>query len=428
MIGEGKLAMNTMMENQAGYDTPSPRRLLQRRLARHWKEQWGIIRTAADWTVFLYLIIPGALLGGRYYYGFWNEPLPKWTMLLPYALLPALLALLMQGGILLLLHEGDLLFLRQRKEWLRTVIRGGIEYSLAVTALKITAGFLILLPFLVRAYGLSGADTGALLALSLCCGTCVKLLAHMVRVQKQGWRRWLWMLLASWLPCGLFIRAAAAWSVHPALLLLAAAGYAVVAAAALRARLRLHGTFLGDVREDFKQRMKIAGLLLRGVIDKPRPTRHKPWIFRKSRPLLRSVTPESRLADASIKAFVRNPGHFKLYLQFTGVGAIAILIVPGMLKWAVCIVLVLLMASWLVSYWKVFSSEEFIALLPFAKERKADAGSRAVPILLLPFSLLCSAAAAIPLYGWWGLAVFIPAGAVIGIMAARVFTAFRLAR
>ncbi|RQW09027.1 ABC transporter permease [Paenibacillus rhizophilus] len=428
MMGEEKLAMNNPIEGRHGYDTPAPRRLLRRRLGHHWKEQWGIIRTAADWTVFLYILIPGGLLGGRYYYGFWNEPLPTWSTLLPYALLPALLALLMQGGILLLMHEGDLLFLRQRKEWMRTVMLGGILYSLSVTALKITAGFLILLPFLVRGYGLSGAGAGALLALSLCCGTCVKLLTHNVRVQKQGWRRWLWMLLAAWLPCGLYIRAAAVWSVHPALLLLAAAVYAAVAAAALRARLALRGTFLGDVREDFKQRMKIAGLLLRGVIDKPRPTRHKPWTFRKSRPLLRPGTPESRLAGASIKAFIRNPGHFKLYLQFTGVGAIAILIVPGMLKWAVCIVLVLLMASWLVSYWKVFSSEEFIALLPFGKDQKADAGSRAVPILILPFSVLCSAAASVPLYGWWGLAVFIPAGAVIGIMAARVFTALRLAR
>ncbi|MDT3428470.1 ABC-2 type transport system permease protein [Paenibacillus forsythiae] len=420
--------MNNLAERRTGYDTPDPGRLLRMRLVQHWKEQLGIIRTAADWTVFLYILIPGALLGGRYYYGFWKEPLPAWIHLLPYAVLPALLALLMQGGMLLLLHEGDLLFLRQRKEWIRTIMLGGILYSLSVTVLKIAAGFLILLPFLVRGYGLSESGAGALLVLSLCCGTCIKLLAHNVRVQKQGWRRWLWLLLAAWLPSGLYIRAAIAWSAHPALLLLAAAVYAAVAAAGLRARLVLRGTFLGDVREDFKQRMKIAGLLLRGVIDKPRPTRHKPWIFRKSQTLLRFGSPESRLAGASIKAFIRNPGHFKLYLQFSGVSAAAILIVPGMLKWAVCIVMVFLMASWLVSYWKVFAGEEFIALLPFTKERKADAGSLAVPILLLPFSLLCAAVASILLYGWWGLAVFIPAGAAIGIMAARVFTAFRLAR
>ncbi|AIQ11116.1 ABC transporter permease [Paenibacillus durus] len=420
--------MSNLDETRRGYDIRTPGSLLRRRLGHHWKEQWGIIRTAADWTVFLYILIPGGLLGGRFYYGFWNEPLPAWVTLLPYAVLPALLAFLMQGGILLLLHEGDLLFLRQRKNWIRTVMLGGILYSLLVTALKITAGFLLLLPFLVRGYGLSGMGAGALLVLSLCCGTCVKLLAHNVKVQKQGWRRWLWMLLAAWLPSGLYIRAAVAWSAHPALLLLAAAVYAAVAAAGLRSRLALRGTFLGDVREDFKQRMKIAGLLLRGVIDKPRPTRHKPWIFRKSRPLLRPSSPESRLAGASIKAFIRNPGHLKLYLQFSGVGAVAVLIVPGMLKWAICVVLVFLMASWLVSYWKVFAGDEFIALLPFSKDRKADAGSLAVPILLLPFSILCAAVVSMPLYGWWGLAVFIPAGAAIGIMAARVFTAFRLAR
>lgn len=411
-----------------GFQTPSPASLLRLRLLHHWKEQIGIIRTAADWTVFLYILIPGALLGGRYYYGFWHDPLPDWVSLVPYSVLPALLALLMQGGLVLLLHEADLLFLRQRPNWIRKVMIGGILYSLAVTAVMLCAGFLILLPFLIRGYGLSGSGAAALLVLSLACGCCVKLLAHHVRVRKQGWRRWLWRMAASVLPSALFVRLAWMWHASPGLLLLAAALYAAAAALALRSRLLLRSTFLADVREDFKQRMKIAGLMLRGVIDKPRPTRHKPWIFRKSRPLRRAFTPESRLADASIKAFVRNPGHLKLYLQFAGVSAVAILLIPGVLKWMVCIVLVHLMAYWLISYWKLFVQDEYISLLPVGKERKAEAAGLALPVLIAPFALFNAACAAIPLYGWWGLLVFIPAGGLIGMAAVRVFSAVRIER
>lgn len=410
-----------------GYRVPSPASLLRLRLTHHWKEQLAIIRTAADWTVLLYILIPGLLLGGRYYYGFWHDPLPAWVGVMPYAMFPAILALLMQGGIVLLLHEGDLLFLRQHPKWLRTVMRGGILYSLTVTGLMLAAGFLVLLPFMVRGYGISGLQALALLVLSLCCGACVKLLKHHARVRKTGWRRWLWLTAAA-LPSVLFIRLAWLFSASTGLLLLAAAVYAAGAVLAYRSRMSLSGTFLGDVREDFKQRMKIAGLLLRGVIDKPRPTRHKPWIFRRSRPLLRTYSPESRLADASIKAFVRNPGHLKLYLQFTGVSIIAILMVPSFLKWIICIVLTVLMAYWLLSFWKLFAADDFIAMLPLDKEQKADAGTLAVPLLISPFSILLAACVCLPLYGWWGLVSFIPAGIVLGLIASRMFAAIRLSR
>lgn len=52
---------------------------------------------------------------------------------------------------MLLLQEGDLLFLRQRQNWISTILKGGMVYSLAVTALKMAAVYVILLPFLIAA-------------------------------------------------------------------------------------------------------------------------------------------------------------------------------------------------------------------------------------------------------------------------------------
>ncbi|MEK5034876.1 ABC transporter permease [Paenibacillus sp. FSL R7-0302] len=408
---------------------PAARNLLRRRLFSHFREQTAIIRTAVDWTVLLYILIPGGLLGGRFYYGYWNGNLPGWFSHVPFVVVPSLLAILLAtGGIVLLLQEGDLLFLRQRQNWISTILKGGMVYSLAVTALKMAAVYVILLPFLIRGYDLSAASAYGLLALTITCSWAVKLLGHIVKVQRQGFRRRLWLILAVAVPCGIYLRLALFWKDSPALLFLAAAAYAVVTVLAFRARLRLRGTFMNDVREDYKQRMRIAAILLRRVLDKPRPTRYKPWIFRKSQPLLASKLPESRFAAAGMKALLRNPAHLKLYLQFTGVSLIAIFIVPVVLKWLLYIVLTSMMAYWLTSFWNLFSGDDYIGILPFTKVQKADAGSKAMPILLMPFAVLCSAVLCMPAYGWWGLLIFIPVGAAAGIWIGRIFSVIRFAR
>jgi len=408
---------------------PTSQKLFRRRLLSHWREQISMIRVAADWTVLLYLIIPGGLLGGRFYFGFWNGDLPGWFAAMPFLLLPALLAILIStGGLLTLLQEGDLMFLRQRQSWINTIVLRGIIYSLAVTTIKIAFVYMLLLPFIMRGYGLTGTEALSLLILTLACSWCVKLLGHIVRVQRQGWRRWLWQIPAIALPCGIYIRIAPFWSTHPALLWLAACVYAAGAIMAILYRLRLRGTFMNDVREDYKQRMKIASVMLRGVLDKPRPTRHKPWIFRKSQPLLSSKQPESRLAAAAFKALVRNPGHLKLYLQFTGISLVAIFIVPAMLKWLVFIILSALMAYWMSSFWGVFAGDDYIGILPFSKEQKAEAGAFALPVMIAPFAIAGSAVVCISNYGWWGVLLFIPLGIAAGFIISRLFSAIRFGR
>ncbi|WNS41670.1 ABC transporter permease [Paenibacillus sp. MMS20-IR301] len=416
-----------MSRNSFAFSTAGS--LFRRRLASHFREQTTIIRTAVDWTVLLYIIIPGGLLGGRFYYGFWKGELPAWISSVPFMAAPILLALLLAtGGIVLLLQEGDLLFLRQRQDWISTIIARGMLYSLIVTSLKMAAAYAVLLPFLIKGYGISAAGAYGLLALTVTSSWCIKLLAHLVKVQRQGFRRWLWLIPAVTVSCGIYLRVAVVYKDSPLQLFAVAAGFAAVAAAAFRARLQLRGTFINDVREDYKQRMKIAAIMLRGVLDKPRPTRYKPWIFRKSQPLLAAKEPESRFAAAAIKGLLRNPAHFKLYLQFTGVALIAILIVPTVLKWLLFAVLTALMAYWLSSFWLLFSGDDYIGILPFTKGQKADAGSKAMPILLMPFAVLCAAAVCIPAYSWWGLLLFVPVGAAAAYGIANVFSAMRFAR
>jgi ABC-2 type transport system permease protein len=118
----------------------------------------------------------------------------------------------------------------------------------------------------------------------------------------------------------------------------------------------------------------------------------------------------------------------KLYLAFTAVSAVAILIIPSGFKWLGFVVLTSLMTFWLFSFWSLFVGDDYIGILPFTKEQKAEAGMHAVPILLLPFTMISSALICLSLYGWWGLILFIPVGYMVGLFISRIFGTFRLGK
>lgn len=411
---------------QADYATPGARRLFALRLRSHVRSQWAAIRLVADWTVLLYLIIPGLLIGGRIYFEYWTGALPAWSDYLPFALVPGLFFLSVQGGALLFVQEADLLFLRQRLGWLKPVMLRGLAYSIAVTAAKPVLLWALALPWLTKVFGLSYGENGLLLALTFAAACAVKLAMHLLRVTYRGRRRWLRQTPVFALLGGLYFQAALRLQDAPGWTAAAIAVFAAAAFALLRLRIGLIGTFMNDVREDQKQRMRLTGLLLSQSIEKPRPTRHKPWIFRRSQPLLRSRTPEGRLAASGIKAMIRHPSYLKLYLQFTGVSLAAVWISPVWLKWALLAVLSLLLSYWLVSFWLTFTEDDFIRLLPFTKEQSGAAGSQAILLLQLPHGLLTAAAVCLPAFGWWGLLAFLPAGAGAALLASRLFGAIKL--
>ncbi|CAH8705649.1 hypothetical protein [Paenibacillus thiaminolyticus] len=53
-----------------------PWRLAQYRWRTNAEYQWKALRSALDWTVWLYIAIPALLLGIKFYYDWWTLPLP----------------------------------------------------------------------------------------------------------------------------------------------------------------------------------------------------------------------------------------------------------------------------------------------------------------------------------------------------------------
>ncbi|MGN7360764.1 ABC transporter permease [Paenibacillus sp. SAF-054] len=410
---------NDIGRNNKGYQFPDPASLFRRRLKSHIRDRVNVVRSIVDdWTVLLYILIPGLLLGGRLYYGLWRHPLPEWAASLPFALMPALLLIVASmGSILLLVHEADVLFMIQRRSWMQGVMIRSSLYSMAAAALKTSIGYLILLPFLVRQFHQDVPSVFGLLMFTITFEWVLMWSKHLIAVQTRGWKRWLLFVPFAFVASALYGAFAVWFRQEPVILALGAIVLAAVTLILLIARLRLRGTFMIDVQEDLKNRTELTSLALSQAVDKPRRIRKKTWVFRRSGSVFRSTEPSKRIAGAMIKTLLRYPKQLMLYAQYAGISAVVLLTVPSGVNMVAFAALHMLLVFWLFLQWFSFRQDAFVSLLPWSYEQNAKSSLIAVRALLLPFAVLASAAL---LFGA-GVSVWI---AVIGIIPLSAVTAW----
>jgi ABC-2 type transport system permease protein len=403
------------------------RRLFIRRWRDRFREKLGVLKFTFDWTILLYLGIPGLLLGGRAYYGLWREELPVWMAQLPYPVIPVLLLLFLysSGGISFYIEAADVLFLRQRPRWIKGIMLRGLVASAAVQAVVLAVAVGMLSPLLVRVYGMSWTEIAGLSAVAFAVKLVQMLIQQLLGVLTAGWRQLLLRSLAySGLGAAFGAWAVWAWTAAAAG---GANGLAIAVALPVLAllagtlgwlRFRLRGRFDAEVREEERQRTRLTALLLASAVERPkapRPGGSKPWLFRRWRRLTRSRQPEARVAEALVKAFFRG-SEWKLYAQMTLAGLAAVVLPPyPAVNLIVYAALLLLLLYWLGGHRRAFFERELMAILPLEESLEYRSAAPAMTMLLLPAVVVLTAALGAKLFPpLWGL----PAGAVCGVLIA----------
>jgi len=389
------------MKPRGDYQFTGAGDLFGRRLREYIRSQTSVFRSISDWTVWLYLLIPGVLLSARLYYGLWVEGLPIFSQALPAGIFPSLMLLIIyRASILLFVQEGDVLFIRMAKRFMSGIMLRGAIYSMMMIGIMITLGFVVLLPFLVQRLDMSTVEATSYLILSIMTGWTVAWIRHLVSVNYLGWRRTLLLIPTVGVLCFLYTQVSLLWMDEPRWLMMVSLLLVFTVILLIRVRLKMQGTFMNDVQEDNKLRIRFTSLMLTQAVDKPRATRTKTWVFRSSPYLYRSRSAERRLAGASVKALFRNSQQCILYLQFTGVCLLAIIWPPFLIKCLLLLSTYILFTYWHYRYWVSFLNDDWIGLLPWSEEITSEARVVAIRTMLLPFAVIISIAFSL---SWLGL-------------------------
>jgi len=340
----------------------TPVRLLLSRIARFWREQIKIWKTVGDWTVLLYIVVPGLWIFGGIWLEMLREP-PGWLRALPPELAIVLFVILLfTGRLRTFLEEADVLILLQRQRWIRTLKLGGAVYTLAAQAVTTALLFTVLLPWLRLHEDFDAAGLALWAVFTLACRLLTATVVRLAASRLRGWR--LWMADAA-LGCALIAFYAApvltadnSHAVMGACCAIAFAGWAAAVVLTVRRR----GGYEADLAAELGARTASANLLLATVVEKkPKPMWRRPVVFPRSGRLLRASDPGAVLAEMRIKAFLRQLRHLGQGFRLLGIPTAALISVPGWLSLILAAVLMMLVASWLQREWREWADEPFIA-------------------------------------------------------------------
>ena len=382
----------------------NPQQLFARRLRRYATEQYQVWRSALDWTVLLYLLVPAILIGGGTYREIWLSP-PSWLLELSWWWYPVVLLLpLILGRLRTFQEEADILFLAQQQHWLRRIVGLGMIYTIVVQSITVLLLHLLMLPYLVQGLGLTWETllicAGWTVALRLLCTLAVNLADG----RWTGWRRYTVdaLLLLALLP--LYVYGMRQWMSQPVWAgLLGIAAVAVVLVWLIRRKLASRSSLFADIASERDARLASTELLLSQASPPKRIGRLKqPLVLRRSQRLFRRSDAGTMLAELYIKSVLRQFGYVRLNLGFFSVSITAVVLTPLWLGLALLVVLPLMAGSWQRAQWKHWFDEEFVRHFRWTDEQAAQALETSKFWLLLPGVLVLGLIAGFSLIGWWG--------------------------
>lgn len=361
------------------------RKLFFKRYKTELMYQAGVIRSVLDWTIWVYMVIPGLVIGGFMYVEAWQEPpagIPSALVIL------ALLLTAIGGNLRTMLEEPDLLFLLQQKGILRQMKRHAYINSI-IQALGATALFFgLALPLLSIKYTMVPFEIGALFMAIF----AVKM--SVLTLKKRIVNR--------------YIRFAVILAVITAaavLLLRHPAGMNGIFGTIIVILLHVYNwsgtgsthSFFRDIEIEAAERRKWTGMILHfspEVENLPSRQKKRPILFPYSERIFNKRTPENGLLELVLKSFFRNWNEVGSVLQMTSITFFAIAAMPLLFKWGIYLAFLLFLNIWLDSSYKRLAESPFFQVVPYDQEIKYTVWLRFRKIIITPLAVLLGLLAA----------------------------------
>ena len=355
------------------------RKLFFKRYKTELKYQAGVIRSVLDWTIWVYMVIPGLVIGGFMYAEAWQEPpggIPLWLVI------AALLLTSIGGNIRTMLEEPDLLFLLQQRGILRQMKRHAYIHSI-IQALCATALFIVLaLPLLSQKYMMAPFKIGALFISIF--AVKISVLTIKKRIVNRYFR-FAVILVA--------LLAAAAFLLR---LPFGVNGIFGTILAVLLLLYNWSGTgsnhsFFRDIEIEAAEWRKWTGMILHfspEVENLPSRQKKRPILFPYSERIFNKRSPENGLLEIVLKSFFRNWNEVGSVLQMTSITCFAFVAMPLLFKWGIYLAFLLFLNIWLESSFKRLTESPFFQAVPYDQDIKYSVWPRFRKIIIIPLAIL----------------------------------------
>ncbi len=396
-------------------------KLFWQRLASDWKYQYEAWKTAVDWVVALYIVIPFLGIFIYEYLGWWRE-MPSWLI---YVNLNAFLGIVFMftwlGTTRIFLEEADQLFLLQKKAWIHQLIKLCLGYTIGYNVLISTFLFLILAPFLLH-YGVSPREIVWMTLFTIVFKTCMGIAKQFVELRFMGWIQNL-VRTVLLIMAGVYWRQSVYYLMsHSVLYYVSLIVLSGVLVLLLFRRVTLRGTFFLDVVREKNARLRLVKLLLQNLgtyEKKPMFTRKRPLFFRSSNLLFKKRNPVNGLVEMFLKAESRDEKDVTAYFKMLGTSVVAMILFPADYGWLLWVVFSLMITGFIGVLWRAAMNNPFVCLFPWLSETKVPAARKSIFLMALPGQIFLGLVVAIRTQAWLGGLVMVPIAILIGYYSAK---------
>jgi ABC-2 type transport system permease protein len=328
------------------------------RMLRDWRFQLKAFRAVADWTIWLYFIIPGSVIFLFIYRSWWTEPAPGWIDWMPISLLFIGGSLFSWGGSFRSYSdEADKVFLMKKENLFLKVKKWGFFYSIFYQALVSLLAFVILLPFMIKQNQLTWMQAFHFFLYSVGLKYFLIYVKFQLKKIKAKTIRIINTIILFVVFSYFSIFISALWISKQYVILFSISLLLGLAGIYLYYPLLKRNSLfeLGlAMEQDEKQKMVNLIYQMSFEIEKPKVySQNRPWLFRNSTLVFKNRTKKNGFLELFMKIFIRNSSYVVTYFQISSVTAAALVIVPPI--WIKAIIFggfLFMMWVWLEGTWE----------------------------------------------------------------------------
>lgn len=344
--------------------------------------QRKVLGTVIDWTVWVYVFLPFAVMAMLLYIDVWQHTSTYWLEPLPPRLMISFILLVSFGGrFRSYMQEADQLFLLDRNNLYRGLRMFAFGYSMLQLSLTTVVILLVFLPWLIQ---LAGLSPNQLVYLSIFLLAFRVLISTIRKVLSGPVKRLLVVSVLYGVTATLLF-----YLSLDIRLLIGAVGLILLCVGYMKRVVQSKHYFYEEVNAENKERSRYAKFILGAASNVEKaPIRFgkRPLFLRKSRRLFQTVSPENGLLELLVKGFLRHSVYFNSYLRIVVVTMSAIVIIPVSMKWLMFLLFVLFLNynSWLKGLYEKMLDQQFFSIIPVTESVREHVWLRFKRLLMIP--------------------------------------------
>ncbi|MED0971113.1 ABC transporter permease [Bacillus paramycoides] len=335
-----------------------------KRLRHELQRKWKSIRSVADWTVALYIIIPALIFMGIYYRSLWMKELSmEETVYFGLGLL-AFYFVTFSRGVRSFFEQADSLFLISYPNHMQRLMKFGMIYTFIRIAITNVIVVFIMLPLLMKSMGATIIQIVLFWIFFTVFRFMLSLLMRFINVRVG--KRWvLWIIKNVLFSFGLIFFGISLFFIYknPLFSILFIGLAALLTVVLVKEKMNYKNYFFKEVEKEKEESMRWTRGIMQvgGHAAKPSSSNKKPWMFPYSKKILGKKA-DSRIIESFLKEFLRTSSALMFYVQIVLISSVSIIVTP---RWITAIILVfalLAIAHYARDYWNEFTKKMFLHL------------------------------------------------------------------